>query len=329
MNLDNIIIKSMKPMYYIDEEYQIVELKNNPDNAEVIELKKGITKEIIPINTKITVIVPLALFLFRTKEDAEEFGRFFDNPDLLSKNAQTQSQSKKNITVISSDGEEVESGLYTLKDLDKGTVAETRKRYRYIDENRKICEIKTIKEESVEEYVITEYINRTSTLESINLANNVVIFELLYEKGKTYVTYYCLDPNLSTNKTILVSDLNSYRLFTSKSNAKSYLYNFKLFGKYSEMESVFNLRDDIVNTRNAHEIRKETMKKVFSIIAKFVWNNKSVIVSKAIQLYKKFKDRNGGSDNIADAGGVTEEGADNTVNKIIEMIQSGDIKIIG
>lgn len=319
MDLSNVVIKSRNPMYYINEEYQIIEFPNNYDNAEVIELKKTVGTTRIPINKRITIIVSLGLFLFRSKEDAINFGKLLDDPDLLVKNSINQGATKDNIVSFSVEGI-VKSGLYTIKQFDNGLTNQlARKDYCYIDDNKEIHSIQQIEPESEEDSVVTEYVNRVSSLDHQNLSNNLIIFEILYEKGKVYITHYSLDNNLHSTKTLLITDINAYRIYKNKHSAKGWLYNLKLYGRDRELEETKSMIKAVEHAREVARVKKETAIKILKIISKFAWKYKSMILGKGLDFLKRSLNIN-----IPGVGDVDS----NIQEKILEMITKGDVQVV-
>lgn len=318
MDLSNIIVKSRNPMYYIDDSFQIVELPNVYDDSEVIEIKRTIGTDQIPINKRITIIVSLGLFLFRSKEDAINFGKLLDNPDLLVKNSTNQGVTKDNIVSFSVENT-VESGLYTIKQFDDGlTNQRSRNDYCYIENEKDIHEIKQIIPESNEDGVITEYINRISKLDNLNLSNNLVIFEILYEKGKVYVSHYVIDNNYHSSRTLLITDINAYRVYKNKHSAKGWLYNLKVYGRDRELEEIKNMNDAVQHARQVRQVKKDTAMKILKIIGKYAWSYKGVIFDKAIKFIKQ---------KIPGGDILSGEGIDTSSveEQILEMIKNGEV----
>ena len=81
MNFEKLKIRSRRPMYTINDNFEILEITNSYDSEEVIEVfVNNIGHSIkIPINKRITIIPKLGLVLFRTKEDAMIFGRMLNS----------------------------------------------------------------------------------------------------------------------------------------------------------------------------------------------------------------------------------------------------------
>lgn len=319
MDLSNVVIKSRNPMYYINEDYQIIELPNNYDDAEVIEIKKTIGTTRIPINKKITIIVSLGLFLFRSKEDAINFGKLLDDQELLIKNSINQGVTKDNIVSFSIEGT-VKSGLYTIKQFDDGLTNQlARKDYCYIDDNKEIHSIQQIEPESEEDSVVTEYVNRVSKLDHQNLSNSLIIFEILYEKGKVYITHYNLDNNLHSTKTLLITDINAYRIYKNKHSAKGWLYNLKLYGKDRELDETNSMIKAVEHSREISKLKKETVMKILKIIGKYAWQYKNIILGKGFEFLN-------GKLNINSPG--FGNGDTDIQEKILEMITKGDAEVV-
>lgn len=313
MNLDSIVVKSRNPIYYIDDKYQIIEVSNVYDDEEVIEIKSGdVGVNRVPINKRITIIPALGMFLFKTKDDALMFGRLLsrEGKTSLIKSAESQGITKENVLKIHSGV--VKNGLYSIKELDDGLL-NRKSGYCYLDGD----EIKTIPQivpGSQEDVVVTEYVNRSSKLDSINLANNKVLFELCYENGETYITYYTIDSNVVSTTALFVSDLNSFKVFDSKFNARAFKNSVSRYGAEHVMNQEINKRESYEKYKYNQQVRRETTKKVFTILWNFIWNYKGVILGKGLDIIKKKLTKSDTNTEIQ--------------NKIIDMINKGEVNLV-
>lgn len=317
MNLNAITIRSRNPMYYINDDCDIVEIPNIYDNCETIEINTGIfSKVIVPINTRITVVPKLGMFLFRTKDDALMFGRMLnkDGNNSLIRNSQYESIAKPNIMVVSSNF--VKNGLYSIEDCDKGLTGR-KKGYCYLNDDNEIIEIPTIKSGSNVDTIITEYVNRNKDkLDNVNLANNKLIFEVFYQNGKSRVTHYLIDSHNSSRQMLFMSDLNSYKIFNSKEMAKNFINDCKIFGEDFWIDEQKNKTDSYEKYQYRKEVKKDTTKKIFGILWGLVLNHKEVILGKGLDIFKKLLNKNKSVENT------------DIANKILDMINKDEVKVV-
>lgn len=317
MNLNAITIRSRNPMYYINDNYDIVEILNIYDNCETIEINTGtFSKVIVPINTRITVVPKLGMFLFRTKDDALMFGRMLNKEgnNSLIRNSQSESIIKPNVMVISSNS--VENGLYSIEDCDKGLTGR-KKGYCYLNSDNKIIEISTIESGSNIDTIITEYVNRNKDkLDNVNLSNNKLIFEVFYQNGKSRVTHYLIDSHNSSRQILFISDLNSYKIFNSKEMAKSFVNDCKIFGEDFWINEQKNKTDSYEKYQYRKEVKKDTAKKIFGILWGLVLNHKELILGKGFDMFKKLLNKNKSVENVGIA------------NKILDMINKNEVKVV-
>lgn len=313
MNFNDVTIRSRNPMYYIDDKYQIIELENTYDDEEVIEINNGCCSKLrIPINKQITIVPKLGMFFFRSKDDALMFGRMLDKygKDALIKSAESQAKTKSNIMKISS--EPVKNGMFSVEAYDKGLMG-IKDGYCVITKDKRTVKIMPVKPGTPEDRVITEYINRNSKIEYVNLANNKIVFETMYENGIAYVTHYVVSSQGTPSDLEFISDLNSFRFFRSLESAYTYLSDWNIFG--SE-DHYFNMqrarRESYIKYQERKAIRAETRKKVFSILFGFVWGHKGEIL--------KF-----GFDAIKNIKGSTSNPIE---DKVADMILNGAVNIV-
>lgn len=311
MNFNCLTIRSRNPMYYIDDQGQIVELSNTYDNEEVIEIKRGGGIIKVPINKKITILQQLGVFLFKTKDDALLFSKMLFNNDFdqIVKNVENQGKVKDNIMVISSGV--TKSGLYSIEAYDQELLGR-KEGYCALTKNNKRYHISQVIPNSNEDKVIVEYINRNSKFDYMNFATNKVLFELLYQNGKTYITSYTISSQSVGKGFQFITDLNNYRVFDGIFRAKLYQKEWIKYGEehHFRMERAYIEANE--KRQKLKEIKKETTKKVFNILWGFVWNYKSQILGKGLDMLKKMKD--GKSSNPIET-------------KIMDMIDKDEINI--
>ena len=289
MNFEKIKVRSRNPMYLINDNLEIIELTNDYDGEEVIEIfVNNIGHSIkVPINKRITIVPKYGLVLFRTKEDAFMFGKMLNSSfDGVEKTANSQSKIKDNITIINTN-KVVKNGLYSICSVDKA-ITGIKNDYWYVTKNNEIEQVKTIDIESgPESEVIMEYLNRNSAVDNINVANNKVIYEILYVKGKAYITHYTINVHTFNTKVEFITDLNNYKIFRSKQYAKDYIFKSDLTGDKNSYINESRFEYDSYDKYNYRkQVRKDTTKKVFNIIWGIVWNHKEAILDKGISFIK-------------------------------------------
>lgn len=290
MNFEKIKIRSRNPMYLINDNLEIIELTNIYDGEEVIEIfVNNIGHSIkVPINKRITIVPKCGLVLFRTKEDAFMFGKMLNSSfDGVEKTANSQSKIKDNITIINTN-KVVKNGLYSICSVDKA-ITGIKNDYWYVTKNNEIEQVKTIDiESSPESEVIMEYLNKNSAVDNINVANNKVIYEILYVKGKVYVTHYTINVHTFNTKVEFITDLNNYKIFRSKQYAKDYIFKSNLTGDKNSYINESRFEYDSYDKYNYRkQVRKDTTKKVFNIIWGIVWNHKEAVLDKGVSFIKR------------------------------------------
>lgn len=322
MNFEKIKIRSRRPMYTINDNFEILEINNIYDSEEVIEVfVNNIGHSIkIPINKRITLIPKLGLVLFRTKEDAMIFGRMLNsNFDSIEKTSNSQSKIKENIVVLDSK-KPVKNGLYSIDTVDKA-ITGIKNDYWYVTKDNKIESVKVIDiEKSPESEIVLEYLNRNSAIDNVNVSNNKVIYEILYTNGKVYITHYVINVHTFNTKVEFITDLNNYKIFRSKQYAKDYLFKSKLTGNRNSyiIESKYEYDSyDKYNYRK--QVKKETTKKIFNIIWGIVWNHKEVILDKGLGFVK----------DIVKNAKVAKEVAGEMEKMLTDMIENGEVAVAG
>lgn len=313
MNFDNITIRSRNPMYYIDDQYQIVELSNTYDDEEIIEIKNRGGTAKVPINKKITIIPALGIIMFRTKDDALLFSRMLSHgqTDLIKENIESQGITKDNVLKFSS--APVKNGLYSIEAYDKGLLGR-KDGYCALTKNNERYHISQVTPGSNEDIAITEYINRTTRFDYMNFATNKIIFELLYQNGQVYVTSYTISSQGVAQGLVFISDLDNYRVFDNKHDAVNYQNEWKRDGEdhHFKMQEAYSKSYEKYQHRK--QIRKETQKKVFNIIWGFVWGHKGQILGKGLEFIK----------------GLAHGSGDNPIeSKILDLLDQGEVNIVG
>ena len=322
MNFEKIKIKSRRPMYTINDNFEILEITNSYDSEEVIEVFiNNIGHSIkIPINKRITLIPKLGLVLFRTKEDAMIFGRMLNsNFDSIEKTSNSQSKIKENIVVLDSK-KLVKNGLYSIDSVDKA-ITGVKNDYWYVTKDNKIESVKVIDiEKSPESEIILEYLNRNSAVDNVNVSNNKVIYEILYTNGKAYITHYVINVHTFNTKVEFITDLNNYKLFRSKQYAKDYIFKSNLTDNKNSYINESKYEYDSYNKYNYRkQVKKETTKKIFNIIWGIVWNHKEVILDKGLGFIK----------DIVKNAKVAKEVAGEMEKMLTDMIENGEVAVAG
>ena len=322
MNFEKIKIKSRRPMYTINDNFEILEINNIYDSEEVIEVfVNNIGHSIkIPINKRITLIPKLGLVLFRTKEDAMIFGRMLNSDfDSIEKTSNSQSKIKENIVVLDSK-KPVKNGLYSIDTVDKA-ITGIKNDYWYVTKDDKIESIKVIDiEKSPESEIILEYLNRNSAVDNVNVSNNKVIYEILYTNGKAYITHYVINVHTFNTKVEFITDLNNYKIFRSKQYAKDYLFKSKLTCNKNSYINESKYEYDSYDKYNYRkQVKKETTKKIFNIIWGIVWNHKEVILDKGLGFVK----------DIVKNAKVAKEVAGEMEKMLTDMIENGEVAVAG
>ena len=290
----NFELLSKKPMWTFGEDNEPIMVENIYDDLEVIRIYRsniGIPDKYydIPIE-KITMVMELGTFFFKTKRDCKKFSKLAasDQGRLCILENSFECAKRNNYIIKFKEEKPVKDGLYVIKDFENALFSFCEiKDLVYINDHNEICNFE-IADEVVEDYLI-KYISTIDISSRHDLHYERVIFEIYTENKKVYINHmYVRDVGITKKEIFFFSRILNYPILGTR-EAKIFLINNDI------NEYIDNKQKEQIDLRIFEEERerKRNLKAtIINLCRNYIWEHKFEVFQNISKIIKFIKNIN-------------------------------------
>jgi hypothetical protein len=291
-------ILSTKPLYYIDDEGEIIELDHTYDDLNVVRVwdpgceRTNFHYTDYPIEEPITYIPKLGFILFSTTKTAKNYvNECTYSGGLVSiiENLFEQTRHSKYIVEIKKKNDIViPDGLYSIPSFDDALINSSwLQEIRYLDENDDIKKIKPT-DDNINEY-IKQYLLGVDIETRHNFENERLIFEIFTENDIVYINHFFVNNSNEPQGCFYYTRIQNYPLFGSKHQALDYRRKIEI--GLANITSAIQSNQYWINMRTLQQNDKNakisSVKSLGKWIAQFAWDHLDSIIEYGKAFLKK------------------------------------------